>query len=78
MQNTKPVSDLRNDHDIFSDVKPVFLTKDGHGRYAIMNIRDEKKTQAAIRLMDELDKGRRSGETEGWLSLDEVERELEI
>ena len=37
---------------------PVFLTKNGHGRYAILDMQDFKKTQATIRLMNELAKGR--------------------
>ncbi len=37
---------------------PVFLTKNGHGRYAILDIQDFEKTQAIIRLMNELAKGR--------------------
>ena len=34
--------------------------------------------QATIRLMNDLAKGRRSGETEGWLTLEEVEEHLGI
>ena len=37
---------------------PVFLTKNGHGRYAILDMQDFEKTQATIRLMNELAKGR--------------------
>jgi PHD/YefM family antitoxin component YafN of YafNO toxin-antitoxin module len=55
---------------------PVFLTKNGRGRYAIVDLRDYKKTQATLKLMSELDKGRRSGEEKGWLSIEEVEEYL--
>ena len=41
-------------------------------------IQDYEKTQATIRLMNELAKGRRSGETEGWLTLEAVEEHLGI
>ena len=37
---------------------PVFLTKNGHGRYEILDMQDFEKTQATIRLMNELAKGR--------------------
>ena len=37
---------------------PVFLTKNGRGRYAILDMQDFEKTQATIRLMNELAKGR--------------------
>ena len=57
---------------------PVFLTKNGHGRYAILDMQDFEKTQATLRLMNELAKGRRSGETEGWLTLEAVEEHLGI
>lgn len=81
MPNIKPISDLQNYSKVLHDVtvgSPVFLTKDGRGRYAIVDIQDYEKTQAALRLMNELAKGRKSGETEGWLSLEEVEDQLGI
>ena len=37
-----------------------------------MELRDYEKAQATIRLMSEIAKGRRSGEEEGWLSVEEV------
>ena len=61
MPNIKPISDLRNYTEVLHDVAvgaPVFLTKNGHGRYAILDIQDFEKTQAIIRLMNELAKGR--------------------
>lgn len=75
MPNIKPVSDLRNYNDVLHDVTegmPVFLTKNGRGRYAIVDIREYEKTQAVLHLMNELAKGRESGEKEGWLSSDKV------
>lgn len=50
MPNIKPVSDLRNYSEVLHDVAegaPVFLTKNGRGRYAIIDIQDYEKTQAA-------------------------------
>ena len=81
MPNIKPISDLRNYTEVLHDVAvgvPVFLTKNGRGRYALLDIRDYEKMQATIRLMNDLAKGRRSGETEGWLTLEEVEEHLGI
>lgn len=37
---------------------PVFLTKNGCGRNAILDMQNFEKTQATIRLMNELAKGR--------------------
>jgi hypothetical protein len=44
----------------------------------IMDMEDYEKTQAAIKLMSELEKGRISGEQEGWYGLEEVREELGI
>ena len=76
MPNIKPFSDLRNYNDVLRDVavgEPVFLTKNGRGRYVILDMADYEKTQATLRLMGELAEGRRSGETDGWLTLEAVE-----
>lgn len=81
MPNIKPISDLRNYSDVLRDVAvgaPVFLTKNGHGRYAILDMRDFERAQATIQLMSELAKGRKSGEEEGWLTLEAVEKSLGI
>ena len=80
--NIRPISDLRNHYsEVERDVLesgPVFLTKNGRGKYAIVELRDYEKAQATIRLMSEIAKGRRSGEEEGWLSVEEVEKSLGI
>ena len=83
MPNIKPVSDLRNYGEVLRDVAvgaPVFLTKNGHGRYAVLDIDDYKeyeKMLALKTLMTKLDEGRRSGEEKGWLDADEVRSKLE-
>ena len=80
MPSIKPVSDLRNYNEVLQDIdigRPVFLTKNGRGRYAILDMREyEKKTQATIKLMTELAKGEKSGREDGWLPADEVEKNL--
>lgn len=81
MPNIKPISDLRNYSDVLRDVSigaPVFLTKNGRGRYAILDIQDYEKTEAILHLMNELEKGRKSGEVNGWLSLEDVEKKLGV
>lgn len=80
MPNIKPISDLRNYSEVLHDVDvdaPVFLTKNGRGRYAILDIRDYEKTQATLKLMSELARGRKSGETEGWLTPEDVRAHFE-
>lgn len=79
MPNIKPVSDLRNYNEVLRDIavgEPVFLTKNGRGRYAILDMREYEKTQATLKLMDELARGERSTKEKGWLSLSEVEKKL--
>lgn len=84
MPNIKPVSDLRNYGEVLRDVavgQPVFLTKNGRGRYAVMEMeeyREYEKLKAMNQLAAELEQGRRSGEEEGWLTLEEVDKELDI
>lgn len=71
----KPISDPRSYSEVLPDVTvgaPVFLTKNRCGKYAVADIPDYEKTQATLRLRNELAKGRRSGETEGWLSSEEM------
>ncbi len=80
MPNIRPISDLRNYTDVLHDVSvdaPVFLTKNGRGRYAIIDIQDYEKIDATRKLMDELSKGKKSGEEKGWLSPEEVKAHFE-
>lgn len=75
MPNIKPVSDLRNYNEVLKDVSednPVFLTRNGRGRYVIVDMQEYEKTRATLKLMSELEKGRRSGEESGWLSAEDV------
>jgi prevent-host-death family protein len=75
MPNIKPISDLRNYTDVLRDVAigaPVFLTKNGRGRYAIVDMQEYEKTNATLKLLGELAKGKKSGEEEGWHSPDDV------
>lgn len=79
MPNIKPVSDLRNYNEVLRDIavgEPVFLTKNGRGRYAIVDMQDYEKTQATIKLLSELAKGEKAGKEIGWLSIEDVESAL--
>ena len=78
MPNIKPVSDLKNYVEVLRHVaigSPVFLTKDGHGRYAVLDIDEYKEYEKLLawrKLKFELDIGRQSGEENGWIPADEV------
>jgi len=81
MPNIMPVSDLRNYTEVLKNISvgdPVFLTQNGRGRYAILDLEEYEKTQATIRLMNELAKGRKPGLEKGYTSLEEVETRLGI
>ncbi len=81
MPNIKPVSDLRNYNEVLRDIavgEPVFLTKNGRGRYAIVDIEEYEKTKAIIKLMGELAKGEQSAKEEGWTGIADVEKMLGV
>ena len=81
MPNIVPVSDLRNYNNVLRNIdvgQPVFLTKNGRGRYAILDMREYEKIQATIKLLSELEKGEKSGREKGWLSVAEVEARFGI
>ena len=79
MPNIKPVSDLRNYNEVLRDVdigQPVFLTKNGRGMYAVLDIRDYEEIQATMKLLTELSIGEQSAREKGWRTADEVEAVL--
>jgi len=81
MPNIKPVSDLRNYSEVLQAVavgEPVFLTKNGRGRYALIDITEYEKTQATIKLMSQLAAGEKAGHEQGWLTIDELEKSLGV
>ncbi len=79
MPSIKPVSDLRNYTEVLRDVEngePVFLTKNGRGRYVVMDIDEYEKMTASLKLISELEKGEQSAREKGWISSDDVKRIL--
>ena len=81
MPNIRPVSDLRNYNEVLRDIsanEPVFLTKNGRGRYAIIDIDEYEKLTAVRKLLDELSKGEKSAKENGWKDISDVERILGV
>ena len=77
MPNIKPVSDLRNYNEVLRDVdsgEPVFLTKNGRGRYVILDMEEYEKLNATMKLMSELEKGERSARENGFVKSEDVKR----
>jgi len=82
MPNIKNISSLRNYQKVLEDVQagqPVFLTKNGTGRYAVVEIDDynmliEKSWQ---RLFGELRSARDQADTEGWINQEEFDSRMD-
>ena len=51
---------------------PVYLTKNGTGRYVLIDIADYSNVEAAAKLSFELMRGRLSGENNGWIDKDQM------
>ena len=83
MPNIKPISDLRNYGEVLRDVNigaPVFLTKNGRGRYAVLDIEEYKVYEKYIawkKLEDELSVGRRSAE-EGLIDAADIREHFKV
>ena len=81
MPNIVPVSDLRNYNAVIGQVSygnPVYLTKNGRGDCAIIDIRELDELRAIKGLFSELEKGEASARKDGWVSLEEAEKRLGI
>ena len=77
----KPISDLRNYNEVIKDIavgEPVFLTKNGRGKYVILEMEEYEKLQAQIKLMSELTKAEETSNKNGWISIEEVKKRLNI
>ena len=81
MPNIVPVSDLRNYNAVIGQVSygnPVYLTRNGRGDCAIIDIRELDELRAIKGLFSELEKGETSARKDGWISLEEAEKRLSI
>lgn len=82
MPNIKPVSDLRNYNDVLRSCQigePVFLTKNGRGRYVLLDIKEYDKQQAVIKLLSKLSEAEDAIKTgEEWKTLDNLQKTLEV
>lgn len=81
----KPISDLRNYNSVLEDVSvgsPVYLTKNGHGCYTIMDIKEQEEMQekakkydkmvAELEVMKMLNEGLTSANEEGWIDESDI------
>lgn len=80
MLNIKPVSDLRNYNEVLKDIavgSPVFLTKNGIEKFAIIDIEEYEKNQATIKLLSKLmGTENRIKTDDDWMTEDQVRDKL--
>ena len=76
MGNILPVSDLRNYNEVLKKChsgEPVFLTKNGRGRFVVLDIEDYERDRAEKKLLMKLQEAEEAvKDGVGWLSLDEL------
>lgn len=76
MANILPVSDLRNYNEVLKNCRagePVFLTKNGRGRFVVLDIEDYERDRAEKKLLMKLQEAEKAvKDGEEWLSLDEL------
>jgi len=82
MPKIKPISDLRNYNEVLKDIEvgsPVFLTKNGRCKFAIVDIEEYEKTQATIKLLSKLMEAEKHiNNDEDWMSEDQVKEKLGV
>lgn len=80
MPNIKPVSDLRSYNEVLKDIivgEPVFLTKNGRGKYVILDIQEYQKVQATIKLLSKLMEAEKAAKnTDEWIPEEQVRKDL--
>ncbi len=80
MPNIKPVSDLRNYNEVLKDISngdPVYLTKNGRGKYAILDIEEYEKIKSKIEILSKLLEAEKAIENpDNWISEEELKKSL--
>ena len=84
MPNIKPISDLRNYTEVLKEVDAsnrVYLSRNGHGQYGILTmaeIDELDRYRAAYTLFSKLKSAEERADREGWISADDLEKELGV
>ena len=80
MSNILPVSDLRNYNEVLKNCQigePVFLTKNGRGRFVLMDIEDYELDKAEKKLLEKLHEAEEAvKDGKGWLTMEELKTEI--
>lgn len=76
MASILPVSDLRNYNKVLKNChkgEPVYLTKNGRGRFVVMDIEDYERERAEKKLLVKLQEAEEAvKEEKEWLDLNEL------
>ena len=76
MANILPVSDLRNYNEVLKNCRkgePVYLTKNGRGRFVVMDLEDYERDRAENKLLMKLHEAEEAvKDVEGCQNLDEL------
>lgn len=82
MPNILPVSDLRNYNEVLKKCsigEPVFLTKNGRGKFVVMDIEDYEREKAEKKLLMKLQEAEEAVKDESaWMSLDELKASVGV
>lgn len=81
MANILSVSDLKNYKKVLKNCQvgePVFLTKNGRGRFVVLDIEDYERERAEKKLLMKLQEAEEAvKDGEGWLTLDGVKSAMD-
>ena len=84
MPNILPVSDLRNYNEVLKNCQvgePVFLTKNGRGKFVVMDIEDYEREKAEKKLLMKLQEAEAEEAVKDestWMSLDELKKSVGV
>ena len=82
MPNILPVSDLRNYNEVLKNCQvgePVFLTKNGRGKFVVMDIEDYEREKAEKKLLMKLQEAEEAVRDESaWMSMDELKKSVGV
>ena len=81
MASILPVSDLRNYNEVLKNCQkgePVYLTRNGRGRFVVMDIEDDERERAEKKLLVKLQEAEEAvKEEKEWLDLNELKDLME-
>ena len=82
MPNILPVSDLRNYNEVLKNCQvgePVFLTKNGRGKFVVMDMEDYEREMAEKKLLMKMQEAEEAVKDEStWMSLDELKKSVGV